>query len=198
MAEPAIKLMTPDEFLAWQMHQDELYELVGGIPVPKAMTGATKRHDRVLVNAIAAFVSKLRGGPCRPMTDDITLVAPNANVRRPDLTIECGEIDGASMKAAEPVLVLEVLSPSTEDVDRFVKLEEYKGVPSMRHVLIAAAGRLHVVHYSRGQDGGWSAMSHIGAESIIDLPGLGCTLGLAELYEDVPLLPVPPGPAAAP
>lgn len=197
MAEPALKPMTPHEFVAWQLHQDDLYELVGGVPVPKAMTGATKRHDRVLVNAIVALGTKLRGGPCRPMTDDIALVAPNANIRRPDLTVECSPIDGSSMLASEPVLVLEVLSPSTEDIDRFVKLEEYKGVPSMRHILIAAAGKPHVVHYGRPPGGTWTAISHIGPDSTIDLPGIGCAIPLADLYEDVPPAPVPPGIAAA-
>ena len=189
MAEPARRRMTPDEFFAWQVTQEELYELVDGVPVlpAKAMTGATKRHDLVVVNAIIALGTKLRGGPCRPMTDDIASMMSNANIRRPDLTVECGEFDERSTRSAGPVLVLEVLSPSTETIDRFVKLEEYKALPSLRHILIASPTTPHVIHYSRADErDAWSALSHIGLDSTIGLPAIGCSLALSELYEGAP------------
>lgn len=185
MAEPAAKLMTSDEFLSWQEHQEDPYELIDGRP--RLMTGATRRHDRVVVNAIAAFHARLRGGPCRPMTDDIAVPTSSMSVRRPDLTIDCGTYDGKAVKTAEPILVLEVLSPATIAVDRFVKLEEYKRLPTLRHILIADAGKAHVLAYARGEDGAWSSVNYIGMDSSIPLAAIGCSLTLAELYEDVPL-----------
>lgn len=190
MAEPAFRRMTSSEFLAWQAHQPDSYELVDGRP--QAMTGATRRDDRVVINAIVAFGTRLQGGPCRPSTDDIAIVSPNDNVRRPDMTIDCGPVEGAATTSERPVLVLEVLSPSTAHVDKLEKLEEYKGLDSVSYILIADATRPHVVSYVRGADRVWSQLSHVGLEGTIDLPELGCTLPLAELYEDV----LPTGPAA--
>jgi Uma2 family endonuclease len=187
MAEPVTAPMSVEEFLDWQERQEDLYELVDGVPVPrwKAMTGATKRHDRIVVNAIIALGNKLRGGPCRPMTADIgTRTA--SNLRRPDLTVECGSYDPVHRESSAPVLVLEVLSPSTEGIDRLIKLEEYKAMPTLRHILLAEPGKAHVLLYSRHDDGPWSSMSHIGPDSSLDLPAIGCSLSLAELYEDVP------------
>jgi Uma2 family endonuclease len=90
MAEPLLRRMTQDEFFAWQERQEHLHELVDGIPVLplKMMTGASQRHDRVAVNVIASLHGQLRGGPCRPTTDDLAVRIPSGNVRRPDVTVE--------------------------------------------------------------------------------------------------------------
>lgn len=186
MAEPAAKPMSAAEFFIWQERQDVLYELVGGIPVPRSMTGATRRHDVVVINAIVAFGNKLRGSPCRAHTADVALQTGVAGLRRPDLTIDCGPMEPVSMTTGQPVLVLEVLSPSTAEIDRLIKLEEYKAVPSIRYILLADPGAPRVLLYERDEDGLWTSMSRIGLETVIEFAALGCSVSLAELYEDVP------------
>lgn len=106
MSEPQSQRMTPDEFFEWQKGQERNYELVNGLPyLPlKAMTGATLRHDRVTTNAIATFVTQLRGSPCRPTTDDIAVRIPQGNIRRPDLTVDCGLIKDGAMEARNRAL----------------------------------------------------------------------------------------------
>lgn len=187
MAEPATSLMSVEEFFAWQERQDELYELVDGRPVPRAMTGATQRHDRVVVNAIAAFHAKLRGGPCRPMTADVATRTRDWRVRRPDMTVDCDPMNGGSVTSNEPVLILEVLSPSTERIDTLVKVDEYKALSSLRYILFAEPGAAHVLLYARGGDGAWTDLDHTGLDTTIELPAIECSISLAELYEDVPL-----------
>ena len=67
MAEAASRLMTPEEFFQRQIGQEDLYELVDGVPVKmKMMTGAGAQHDLVVVNVIISLGNQLRGGPCRP------------------------------------------------------------------------------------------------------------------------------------
>jgi Uma2 family endonuclease len=80
MPQAAPVRMTVDQFLEWQLRQERLHELVDGVPVLplKMMTGATQRHDRVVVNVLANLVNKLRGQPCRPMTDDVAVRIPRA------------------------------------------------------------------------------------------------------------------------
>ena len=193
VAEPATRPMSEAEFFAWQERQEERYEYVDGRLIPRSMTGATQRHDRVLTNAIAAFVVKLRGSPCRPMSPDVAVRTRPGRLRRPDVTVDCGPYEASSLVAHTPVLVLEVLSPSTERVDTIVKVGEYKALASLRHILIAEPDAAHVLHYARGDEGDWAELDHIGLGTVIDLPALGCTLSLAELYDGVPLAGDPPG-----
>lgn len=187
MADPATSLMSVEEFFVWQERQDELYELVDGRPVPRAMTGATQRHDRVVVNAIVAFGTKLRGGPCRPMTADVATRTRDRRVRRPDMTVDCGPMNGGSVTSGEPVLILEVLSPSTERIDTIVKVDEYKALASLRYILFAEPGAAHVLLYARAEDGTWTDLDHIGLDTTIELPAIGCSVTLSELYSGVPL-----------
>ena len=138
MAETASRLMTPEEFFRWQLDQEDLYELVDGVPVKmlKMMTGASSRHDLVVVNLIALLRAQLRGSRCRPTTDDIALRTKIHSVRRPDVAVECGPFVRDAYESREPKFVAEVLSPSTTDIDRFRKLEEYKRHPSLVYILL--------------------------------------------------------------
>lgn len=179
--------MTADEFLVWQADQDRNYELVDGIPVlpAKAMTGATRRHDRVTVNIIRSLANQLMGSPCFPSTADIAVANPNGNLRRPDITIDCGATDDASTKASDPRIVIEVLSPSTMRFDRFVKIEEYKANSSILVILVVDTEAEHVIVWRRGDDSGWSYAIVKGRSETIALPEVGADLALGDVYSGV-------------
>lgn len=187
MAETAARSMSEAEFFAWQERQEERYEYVDGRLIPRSMTGATQRHDRVLTNALVALHGTLRGGPCRPMSPDVAVRTRPGRLRRPDVTVDCGPYEASALVASTPVLVLEVLSPSTERIDTIVKVGEYKALASLRHILVAEPDAAHVLHYARDDEGDWAELDHIGLGTVIDLPALGCALSMADLYEDVPL-----------
>ena len=190
MSEVQHRRMTPDEFFEWQKGQDKNYELVDGLPVLplKAMTGATLRHDRVTVNAMVSLGGQLRGSPCRPQSTDIAVRVPGAGVRRPDLTVDCGSIKDSAMEAQEPRLVLEVLSPSTTNIDRFRKLDEYKSHPSISLILLADT-RLRKVVVWRRSGTGWNVEEYEGSERTIALPEIGASLSLADLYHGLSFEP---------
>jgi len=118
--------MTEAEFLEWQRHQEQRYELVDG--VPRAMTGARFRHDRGLVNAFGTLLDALEAidSPCRPFTADIAVRVPTGDLRRPDVAVYCPLFDEDAMVSNRPRLVVEVLSESTEDTDQHVKVDEYQ------------------------------------------------------------------------
>jgi Uma2 family endonuclease len=183
MSEVRVARMTPDEFFAWQKRQERNYELVDGVPVMplKAMTGATLRHDRITTNATIALGNQLRGGPCRPESTDVAVRIPRGAVRRPDLTIDCGPMVDNAMEAQEPRLVLEVLSPSTINLDRFRKLDEYKTHPSILLILLVDA-RVSEVTLWRRRAGEWAVESYQGLDAVIDLPEVGAKLPFNELY----------------
>jgi Uma2 family endonuclease len=190
-----MRRMTPDEFFAWQLGQDGLYELVDGVPVPhvKMMTGASAQHDRVTVNIIISLGNQLKGSGCRPTTDDIALRTSIATLRRPDVTVECGDLVRDSYESRAPRLVVEVLSPSTSSVDRFRKLDEYRRHPSLRCILLVETRFPSVLLYRRSGET-WEAETYEAVADVIDLPEIGASLALADIYDAVAFEPGRPSP----
>jgi Uma2 family endonuclease len=191
MSDRAKRELTIAEFLSWQSGQDRLYEFVDGEPV--AMAGAKLRHDRVTVNALSEITRQLRasGSPCDAFTGDIGIrTAPN-RIRRPEVSILCPPFDEEAMIAENPRLILEVLSESTERVDRLVKLDEYKSLESVDYIVILDPTRMEAGFWFRDSRRGWRNTTLISAEQSLDMPALGLSLSLAALYDRVQLSPPP-------
>ena len=179
-AEPPL---TANEFFVWLENQNEKYELVNGQPV--LMAGASIAHDTIVANAIRVIGNKLLGKPCRPRTADIALRISDDQVRYPDLSIDCGKPSNTAREAAEPVLVIEVASKSTSMFDAVSKLEEYKSLASMKYILLVAAEKPNVRFYFRDEQGAWNNQVLIGKDSVVDMPLIGLTMTLGELYYDM-------------
>lgn len=186
MLDKVSRRMTPEEFYAWQETMDERYELVDGYPVPRCpeiemMTGASRRHDQIVFNIHGELANQLRGSTCRGFTADTAVRTPKGR-RRPDAGVECGKLDDQSYEAGEVRMVVEVLSPSTRDVDTFSKLDEYKAIDSMDRVLLVEPNAPHAILWSRQTDRSWGHTSFNGIELSIEIGSLGITLKLAALY----------------
>ena len=174
---------TLDEFFAWQVEQDERYELVNGYPA-RMMTGASNRHDVVTSNIQGELRNRLKGQPCRPFTADGAVETLPGQIRRPDAGIDCGAFDPDGYLAAQPVAVFEVLSPSTRDFDRLRKVDEYKRVSTMRHIVVVEPIRPQVLVWSRVSEGGaWTPEEITGLDGVIHLAAVAIELPLLELYD---------------
>ncbi|HJS88153.1 MAG TPA: Uma2 family endonuclease [Acetobacteraceae bacterium] len=180
MSEGAIERMGADEFLEWHLAQEQRYELVDGVPF--AMAGAKRRHDRVVVNAIAALASQLGAGPCQPFTNDTAVRIPNGNIRYPDAGIDCGIFNDGATWADAPTLVIEVLSESTRAFDLTRKLEEYKTVPSLNHIIFVGLDAPEIVHWRREPARSWESEVIEGLEAVVAMDDLGLRIPLAALY----------------
>lgn len=188
MAEPQRRLMTVEEFFAWQLDQEERYELVDGVPVPlRGMTGASNAHDAIAVNIIISLGNQLRGGPCRVATADTAVRTTIRRVRRPDVTVECAPVDPASYEARAPKLLVEVFSPSTRRIDQVRKPEEYKRLPTLAAVLFIEPAQAQALLLSRQPDGTWLDTPFQGLDAVIPLPEIGASLRLRDAYEGVPI-----------
>ena len=188
MAEPQRRMMSVEEFFAWQLDQEERYELVDGIPVPlRGMTGASNSHDAIVVNITALLWRQLRGGPCRVATADTAVRTAIQRVRRPDVTVECAPVDPASFEASAPKLLVEVLSPSTRVFDQIRKPEEYKRLPTVTALLFLEPVQPQALLLSRHSDGTWFDAPFEGLDAIIPLPDIRASLALRDVYEGVPL-----------
>lgn len=196
MAETKQQRMSVDAFLTWQLRQEKLYELVDGLPLLplKMMTGATRRHDRVVVATLLSLGNQLRGKPCRPMTDNVAVRIPAGNMRRPDITVDCGTAaSDREMTAVDPRVVVEVLSPSTLSFDRFRKVEEYKTIPGLAAILLVDTEAPQVtVHRRHGE--AWVSNPVEGLGSVIALDAIGARLALSDLYEGIDFTAPPSAP----
>lgn len=182
--------MTVEEFLEWNLTQDERFELVDGLPVPlRDMAGAKDEHDTIVVNLLAELKSQLRGTGCRPKTSDTAVRTQIKRVRRPDVTIDCTAVELGSLEARNPIAVFEVLSPTTRQLDRSEKLQEYIHHPTLKVIVHIDPAIMDAMVYLRGEEGAWVAHRLDGPEDTIRIPGLPISLPLVAVYDGVPLAP---------
>jgi Uma2 family endonuclease len=123
-------LMTLSEFLAWEERQELRYEFDGFAPVAK--NADSRGHETVRMNLLVALTNRLRGSSCRAHGCDLKIEVAG-RIRYPDAFVTCGE-PGAPRDTVErsPVVVSEVLSESTQTVDRTDKAREYRETPSVQ------------------------------------------------------------------
>ena len=184
MPDAAPKPWTVEQFFAWQARQKDRYELVSGLPV-RMMAGARNVHDDIVVNLLSELRSQLRGTGCRPFTGDGSIETLPGQIRRPDAGVDCGPRDPNGMKAALPRMVAEVLSPTTRDFDTFEKLAEYPQVACLDFILVVEPNAPEVVLWSRGDDRAWVRHVVEGLGGEVDMPGIGVTLPMVEIYDGI-------------
>ncbi len=184
MGEKAIAVMNATEFFAWQESQDDLYELVDGLPL-KMMTGARNRHDQIVVNIIGETRAILRGRTCRPTTQDSGVKISETQIRRPDVAIDCGPLVDESYLVNDPRVVFEVLSSSTRIFDQTKKLEEYKSVASLTHIVLIDPDAPELIVFARAAGQPWVSRTIEGLEAEVEFSSLGFSLPMAEIYRDL-------------
>lgn len=186
MATAALQRITVDEFVAGLEGREERLELIDGRIV--AMTGGTVASFQVAGNIFGHLFQRLRGGRCRPFGDGMLVSIDETTAFAPDVMVVCRPLDPQERYVRAPVVVIEVLLPSTERLARGVKWLAYQSLPSLRHYLLVAQDRAQVEVYSRGDGVPWvyeALHGDLGME--VPLPAIGVTLSLAEIYEGVEL-----------
>jgi Uma2 family endonuclease len=174
------KPMTLAEFLDWEERQEQRWEFDGFTPV--AMTGGTVEQGLIQANLITALGNRLRGGPCRVLGSHVK-IAVAGSIRYPDALVVCTASPRGATVITDPVVVFEVLSPSTASVDRIVKNQEYRRTPSIQRYVMLEQDRVGAMVFGRDGDD-W--VGHVLAgEAAVPLPEIGIELPLAELYEGV-------------
>jgi Uma2 family endonuclease len=155
-----------------------------------AMAGGSPRHAAIAANVAAILGAALRERPCQVYSSDLRVrVKATGLGTYPDLSVVCGALqtdpdDPGANTAINPTLIVEVLSPSTEDYDRGEKLAHYKQIPSAREILLIAHEEPRLELWRR-TDTGWTLeVACAGAEERVRLPSLDCTLELAEVYRN--------------
>lgn len=135
--DPAYRRITVDEFLDMDFGEAKA-ELEDGLIY--MMAGGTELHARVSGNIYFALRLHLRGSGCRPYNSDLAARTGEANIRYPDVSVYCGDVldtdSGQAKLLGDPLVVIEVLSPSTRTKDEKVKLPEYRTMPGVQAILL--------------------------------------------------------------
>lgn len=190
MSEAARTLVTVADFLAFEGEPDRRYELVGGeIVMTAPPTGA---HGLLVARLARAFGEQLER-PCEPRIEaGIALPWSDIDFFVADLVVSCERSDLGESRAKTPLVIAEVLSPSTLARDRTVKLVAYRRLSSVRHILLLHADRPSVEHCARA--GSFWRLCDLGPGDVIRLEDLGVELAIDELYEGLlPEAPAEPG-----
>jgi Uma2 family endonuclease len=171
--------MTRDEFFLWAEARDEPYEFDGFQPV--AMTGGNLRHDLLTRNIARALDARLRGG-CRSFGPNAGVRTIGDAVRYPDAVVTCSRFDQSAREVPDPVVVFEVLSPTSGHTDRIVKLLEYRAVPSIRRYIIVEYASAAVTVHARGAAGADWTTTALTADGILPLPEIGIEIPVADVF----------------
>jgi Uma2 family endonuclease len=152
------------------------------------MAGRTLQHAVLAMNVGASLVAQLRGQPCVVASSDLKVrVMSTGLATYPDASVICGEIERDPLSrdvVLNPTVLIEVLSDSTEELDRGEKLEHYKRIAALKECVIVSHRARCIDVIRREDDGTWSARSS-GSGEIATLVALRCTLSVDDMYRNV-------------
>jgi Uma2 family endonuclease len=177
-AAPAPRL-TLAEFLAWEEAQEGKHEFVDGEVF--AMAGGTKAHARIALNIVRALHGQLAARGCVPFHEG--QLRAGGNIFYADVLVACGADALEGMQFERPVLIVEVLSSSTEQYDRGRKRKHYQEqLPSLQTYVLVAQDAI-LVEVLRRTKHGWTSDLYTRSDEVLELSDPPCRLTIAEIYE---------------
>lgn len=176
--------LTVEEYLPWEESNFEKHEYIDG--EVRLMTGATNKHNRIMMNLAIAIGRQLDDSNCFLLSSEMRTKVGATRYVYPDLCAVCGEesLEAHGMVLLNPVLVIEVTSPSSLRYDRGDKRDFYFDAPSIQAYLIIDQQRIYADLNLRA-GGGWQGQAFNSLEAVIPLSILNCELALAAVYRGI-------------
>jgi Uma2 family endonuclease len=187
MADPAPRRMSLAEFYDWNPPGDTRYQLIEGTPVAMAPAGGP---HQVMAGTVARKLGQaLDRRPGCAVRIEAGIVPPwrRNTYYQADLAVSCRPVE-QDWETKDPILIVEILSPSTEDDDRKVKLPDYRRLPSVEEIVLIDPNRLHCEVYRRRADGGWLHDLLVDADARLRLESVGLDIPLLDVYVNLPAL----------
>jgi len=177
-----------DEYFALEHAGDARYEYWDGDIV--CMSGGTEAHGRISGNVYYRLRRNLEGRDCLAFTADTAVRTPTLlPYRYPDVTVACGDLKFQNIRGVDalvnPILIVEVLSPTAELHDREDKFTAYKAIRSFKEYLLIAQDALRISHHIRQEDGRWLNEEVTEANTLLSLGCINISLSPPEIYEGV-------------
>jgi Uma2 family endonuclease len=197
-AQPQPRL-TPEQYLEMERASQIKHEYYNGMMY--AMPGASWVHVLITSNSSRELGNALRQGPCSVVTSDLRVrVSPSGLYAYPDVVVICDQprfADGEKDTLLNPLLLIEVLSPSTESHDRGFKSQQYRKLESLQEYALASQSEPRIEVFRRQPGGHWLLTEFAGLEAACRFESVGAVIPLSAIYDkivfsDEPSQPAPP------
>jgi Uma2 family endonuclease len=187
MVSQPVPRLTEAEYLALDDASPLKHELYRGQMY--AMSGGSSNHSKIQVALIRHIDIQLDGRNCTTYGSEMRVrVADSGLYTYPDLSVVCGTpefLTPSETTLLNPVVIVEVLSPSTEAYDRGNKFHCYESLPSLKHYVLVSSESALIDVLTRGASGNWDLRTYRGPDGSLDLPAIGVTIPIAEIYAKV-------------
>lgn len=176
--------VSAEDFLEWVLGQEGRFELVDG-HVMEMMTGAKQGQNVIVSNIVSSLGPQSKSCGCRTTSSDTAVQTLASTIRYPDIVVDCGPADPDAMIAESPTLVVEVSYPGTDTT----RLDEYRDHPAIRLIMFVEPSSVLVKLYRRDSDGAWGDEKYDDLANVIEMPEIGASLELSEIYDTLPVGP---------
>lgn len=186
---------TPEQYLELDREAEHRSEYVNGEIL--AIAGASREHNLVVTNLVREASLALRGHPCETYSNDVRVQVNQTRCTYPDVVVACSQpnfLDGQLDTLTNPIVIMEVLSPTTAQDDRSWKFAHYRRLETLTDYVMLSQFQPFIEHYTRQGDR-WVLTEIAGLDAILRLPSIGCDLPLPAIYERVEFVPDPDMPA---
>jgi Uma2 family endonuclease len=172
-----------EEYLEGEQISQTKHEFIGGEVY--AMAGASERHHRICANLFIRLDSHLEESKCNAFITDMKLKADEKTFYYPDVFVACDKNPESEYYREEPVLIIEVTSPSTHQTDRREKLRAYQQIPSVHEYAIVEQDKIYLELHRRQPDGRWITYFYNDADEEFSFESIDLTLRVADVYRRV-------------
>ena len=181
------KYYSPEEYLALEEATDYKSEYYQGEIF--VMSGVSVNHNRIAGNVHAALNNAFDAKPCEVFMGDVRLlVKKNGLYTYPDVMVICGQLEFAEGRMdtlTNPIVIVEVLSKSTQDYDRGAKFELYRAIETLQDYVLIDQARVHMEYFRKLEDGRWLLQEFNQLEAILRIEAVGVEIPLSRVYQRV-------------
>lgn len=186
-AVPALKFTSIEDYLSLEGTADDKHEYYRGEIF--AMAGRTIAHNRLVRNTLTAIDGFLTGKSCEAFPSDLKVHnEANTLFTYPDISIVCGEPEkwqGSNDTITNPVVIIEVVSESTQLYDRGLKFKLYRSLSSLKEYILLSSLEYMVEHYIKQADGSWNFRELTDPEDRLTIESIGFSCPVKDLYRNV-------------
>ncbi len=177
-----LPILTVEDYLHAETNSPIRHEYIGGYVF--AMAGASEEHNLIAGNLHALLRPHLRGSSCRVFMSDMKVKIQDDIFYYPDLLVTCNPQDNHRYFKTQPNLIIEVLSESTESIDRREKLIHYQTLETLKEYVLVSQNQMQVEVYRQDTPGNWTVQI-LEKENDLILESVGLTVTMPQIYEDV-------------
>jgi Uma2 family endonuclease len=187
------KKFTVEEYLAFERASTEKHEyyegeifLMQGHGEALAMSGAARRHNFIFSNLFGELILRLKGKSCQPFGPDMRMHIPkNTLFTYPDISVYCSdlkEIPEDEDTVINPTVIIEILSPSTENYDRGEKFKLYRDIPTLKEYIVVETKSVHIEAFRINEKKHWELEEYRSLANELNIPSIGVMIPVADIY----------------